>query len=134
MRVVVPLGLAVAAGVAGAVLRLVDVRTPATGWLTLVFVLLTPAVCVALLLPGLDPPARWIVSGTAALVLAGSIAEVMLVTSGWSPAGGTVATAAVCTALAAGAGALRLRARLGRLGRRRRTEPASVAEPTGPEA
>lgn len=130
MRVVVPLGIAVAAGVAGAALRLADVRTPATGWLTLVFVLLTPAVCVALLLPGLDPPARWIVSGTAALVLGGSIGEVMLVTSGWSAAGGLMATAVVCASLAAAAGVLRLRAHRHRPGR---TEPVPVPEAAGPE-
>jgi hypothetical protein len=111
MRVILLLGTLVAAGVTGAVLTLAGVRTPVTGPLTLVFVLLTPAVCVGLLLPGLDVLARSIVAGTAAIALAGSVAEVMLATSGWSPDGGIVATAIACAALTAGAVALRLRRR-----------------------
>lgn len=130
MRVVV-LGVAVAASVAGAALRLADLTTPATGWLTLVFLLLAPTVCVALLLPGLDPLARWIVSATAALVLAGAIAEVMLVTSGWSPTGGIITTALACAGLTAGAGVLRLR---DRRRARRRPEPAPALEASDPDA
>jgi hypothetical protein len=111
MRVVLLLGSLVAAGVTGAVLTLAGVRSPVTGPLTLVFVLLTPAVCVGVLLPGLDVLARSIVAVTAAIVLAGSIAEVMLVTAGWSPDGGIVATAIACAAMAAGAVVLHLRRR-----------------------
>lgn len=130
MRVVLLLGSLVAAGVTGAVLTLAGVRSPVTGPLTLVFVLLTPAVCVGLLLPGLDALARSIVAVTAAVVLAGSVAEVMLVTSGWSPEGGIVATAIACAALAAGAVVLHFR-------RRRRTPgrptPAPAPQPATPE-
>jgi hypothetical protein len=131
MRVVVLLGTLVAAGVTGAVLTLAGVRSPVTGPLTLVFLLLTPAVCVGLLVPGLDPLARSIVGGTAAVALAGSVAEVMLVTSGWSPEGGIVATAIACAALTAGAVVLRFR-------RRRRTParpaPAPVPRPVHPDS
>jgi hypothetical protein len=111
MRVVLLLGTLAVAGVTGAALTLAGVRSPVTGPLTLVFVLLTPAVCVALLLPGLDALARTIVAGTAAVVLAGSVAEVMLATSGWSPKGGIIATAIACAALTAGAIVLHFRRR-----------------------
>jgi hypothetical protein len=128
MRVVLLLGCFVVAGVTGAVLTLAGVRSPATGPLTLVFVLLTPAVCVGLLLPGLDALARSIVAGTAAVVLAGSVAEVMLVTSGWSPDGGIVATAVACAALTVGAAVLRLRRR-----KPGKPTPAPAAQPATPE-
>jgi hypothetical protein len=101
MRSGLLLGVPVAAGVVGATLSVAGVHAPVTGALTLVFVLLTPAVCVAALLRGLDPLARAIVAGTASVALAGAVAETMLVTSGWSPTGGIVATAIVCAALAA---------------------------------
>jgi hypothetical protein len=128
MRVVLLLGTLVAAGVTGAVLTLAGVRYPVTGPLTLVFVLLTPAVCVALLLPGLDVLARSIVAGTAAVVLAGSVAEVMLVTSDWFPDGGIVATAIACAALMTGVVVLRFRRRTPR-----KPTPAPTAQPATPE-
>jgi hypothetical protein len=101
MRALLPLGTPVVAGLTGAVLTLAGVRSPLTGPLTLLFVLFTPAVCVALLLPGLDTLARWIVAGTASVILAASIAEVMLVTAGWSSRGGVAATCVICAGLAA---------------------------------
>lgn len=114
MRVFVLCGALVLAGVTGAVLTLAGVRSPVTGPLTLVFVLTTPAVCVGLLLRGLDPAARVIVSGAASVALAGSVAEVMLVTSRWSPDGGIVASAIASALLALTALVLRFRVRPGR--------------------
>jgi hypothetical protein len=111
MRALLLLGTPVVAGLTGAVLTLAEVRSPVTGPLTLVFVLFTPALCVALLLSGLDLLARAIVAGTASLALAASIAEVMLVTAGWSPKGGIVATAAACAGLGIAILVLRPRAR-----------------------
>lgn len=105
------LGALVLAGVTGAVLTLAGVSSPATGPLTLVFVLVTPAVCVGPLLRGLDILARVIVAGASSVVLAASVGEVMLVTSGWSPQGGIVATAIVCVALGAAVLVLRRRSR-----------------------
>jgi hypothetical protein len=70
---------------------------------------------VALMLRGLDVLARAIVAGTASLALAASVAEVMLVTAGWSPKGGIIATAIACAALAVAVLLLR----------RRRTRPAT---------
>lgn len=94
------LALLAAAGMTGAALTLAGVRSPATGPLTLLFLLYTPAICVALLLTGLDALARAIVAGAAALVLAAAVAEVMLVTAAWSPRGGVAAVTAVCALLA----------------------------------
>jgi uncharacterized membrane protein len=111
MRAVLLLGVPVAAGVAGAALTVAGVDSPVTGPLTLVFVLFTPAVLVTSLLRGLDVLARWIVAGTASIVLAASVAEVMLVTGGWSPVGGLVTTAIACAGLGSAALVLRRRAR-----------------------
>ncbi|WP_329244140.1 hypothetical protein OG417_47265 [Actinoallomurus sp. NBC_01490] len=125
MRALLLLGTLAVAGLTGAALTLAGVRSPVTGPLTLVFVLFTPALCVALLLSGLDLLARAIVAGTASLALAGAIAEVMLVTAGWSPRGGVVATAIACAALGVAAVVLRRRARP--------VEPA-IAPPPGEPA
>jgi hypothetical protein len=115
MRALLLLGTPVVAGLTGAALTLAGVRSPVTGPLTLLFVLFTPALCVALMLRGLDVLARAIVAGTASLALAASVAEVMLVTAGWSPKGGIIATAIACAALAVAVLLLR----------RRRTRPAT---------
>src|SRR3954468_19526260 len=96
LRAFLLLGALVVAGVTGAALTLAGVSSPATGPLTLLFVLLTPAVCVGLLLRDLDPAARAIVAGASSVVLAASVGEVMLVTTGWSTNGGIVATAIIC--------------------------------------
>lgn len=100
MRALLSLGALVVGGLTGAALTLADAGSPVTGPLTLLFVLFAPAVCVASLLPGLDTPARVIVAGAASLALAGAVAEIMLVTSGWSPRGGIIATGIACAALA----------------------------------
>jgi uncharacterized membrane protein len=109
MRALLLLGTLVLAGLTGAALTLADVESPATGSLTLLFVLFTPALCVAMLLPGLDLLARAIVAGTASVALAGSVAEIMLVTSGWSPRGGLIAVIITCACLAITAVVLRRR-------------------------
>jgi hypothetical protein len=123
LRALLLWSMVVLAGVTGAVLTLAGVESPATGPLTLVFVLAVPAICVGLLLGGLDVTARLIVSASASLVLAASIAEIMLVTSGWSPDGGIVATAIVSALLAAAALILR------RHSRPTRPEPVPDGEP-----
>jgi hypothetical protein len=122
MRALILLGTPVVAGLTGAALTLAGVRSPVTGPLTLLFVLFTPALCVALLLPGLDTLARAIVAGTASVTLAASVAEVMLVTAGWSPDGGIVATAITCAVLAIAVVVLRRRSR------RTKPSPAPAGE------
>lgn len=93
-------GVAVA-GTVGAALTTAGVRSPVTGAFTLLFLLVTPAVCVARLLPRCTPAARAIVSGTAALVLVSAVAEVMLAASVWSPRGGIVTVGVACAVIAA---------------------------------
>jgi hypothetical protein len=110
MRARLLLGTLTIAGLTGAVLTLAGVRSPVTGPLTLLFLLFTPAACVALLLTALEPLARIVVAGAAALVLAASVAEVMLVASAWSPRGGVVAVGVVCAMLAVTSGVRRRRA------------------------
>jgi hypothetical protein len=101
--------LIVIAGAAGAALTVAGVRSPVTGALTLLFVLFVPAVCVALLLPGLDPLGRAIAAGTASLTLCAAVAEIMLAASAWSPRGGVIAIALISAAPAAVAGIRRSR-------------------------
>jgi hypothetical protein len=81
--------------------------TPLTGPLVLVVALGAPAFCTAWLLAGLDRAARVMVAGVAAIALNLAVAEVMLVCSLWSPRGGLVAVAAVCTVLSALAATIR---------------------------
>jgi hypothetical protein len=109
MRALLLLGTLVLAGLTGAALTLAGVESPATGSLTLLFVLFTPALCVALLLTGLDLLARAIVAGAASVTLAASVAEIMLVTSSWSPRGGLIAVMIACAGLAIAAFVLRPR-------------------------
>jgi hypothetical protein len=61
-----------------------------------VFAFAAPAFCTALLFTGLDPAARCILSGAAAIALNVAVAEVMLACSLWSPRGGLMAIAAGC--------------------------------------
>lgn len=60
-----------------------------------------PALGVATLLSGLDPAARAVVSAVGSLVIVSLVAEVMLVTSLWSPGGGLVAVLLIGGAFAA---------------------------------
>jgi hypothetical protein len=110
------------AGLTGAVLTVAAISSPVTGPLTLLFLLFAPAACVALLVPALDVLARVIVAGTAALALAGAIAEVMLVASVWSPRGGVIADGVACALLMAVAGL-----------RRRRADATGVAGSAAPD-
>jgi hypothetical protein len=102
-------GVVALAGLAGAVLTVVGVRSPVVGALTLVFLLFTPALCLALLLTKLDLAGKAIVGGTLSVTLLVSTAEIMLVASAWSPRGGVLAVATVCALLSLVAGVRRLR-------------------------
>ncbi len=102
------LGALTIAGLAGAALTLGGVGSPATGPLTLLFLLIVPAVCVASLLTGIDATGRAIMAGAGAVVLSSSIAEVMLVFSIWSPKGGVIAVAVACALLVVAAVVRRL--------------------------
>jgi hypothetical protein len=82
-----------------AVALLLPDAPPAADPLVPVFAFVTPAFCTALLLTGLDPTARSILSGAAAIALNVAVAEVMLACSIWSPRGGLMAIAACCIPL-----------------------------------
>ena len=110
MRGPLLLGIPNVAGLTGAVLTLTSPGSPVAGPLTLLFVLFTPAACVALLLTGLEALPRAIVAAAAAIALAAAVAETMLVTATWSPRGGVIAVGAVSALLATAAAVHRHRA------------------------
>lgn len=86
-------------GLAGAGLTLVGLRGPVIGALTLLFVLVGPAICVHLLLPGLDPVARGTTAAAASVVLSTGLAQLMITASLWSVRGGVAVIMAVCAVL-----------------------------------
>jgi hypothetical protein len=127
MRGPLLLGIPNVAGLTGAVLTLTSPGSPLAGPLTLLFVLFTPAACVAVLLTGLEAVPRVIVGAAAAIALAAAVAETMLVTATWSPRGGVIAVGAVSALLATVAAVRQHRARSGR----RRTTAVSNADGDG---
>jgi hypothetical protein len=88
-------------GTFGAALTVAGVHYPGRTLFTLLFLLVTPAVCVAQLLPGLDPPARAVVSVVGGIALVGTVAEVMLAAKWWTPRGGLIAVGVLCAAVLA---------------------------------
>jgi hypothetical protein len=107
-------------GTFGAALTVAGVHYPGRTLFTLLFLLVTPAVCVAQLLPGLDPAARAVVSIAGGIALISIVAEVMLAAKWWTPRGGLIAVGVLCAAVLAIA-----------LARRPRT-PASPPAPAVP--
>ncbi|MBC6464439.1 hypothetical protein [Actinomadura alba] len=67
--------------------------------LVLLLLVVPPAIGVAALLPGLDPAGRAVASAAGALVVVALVAEIMLVTSLWSPGGGLAAVAVISAVL-----------------------------------
>ncbi|WP_157963635.1 hypothetical protein [Actinocorallia populi] len=63
--------------------------------------LAVPALCIAWLLPGLDPLGRAMVGAAGSLSLFLLTAQTMLVLEMWSPAGGAAAVGAFCLVMAA---------------------------------
>lgn len=59
-----------------------------------------PALCIAWLLPGLDPLGRATVGAAGSLSLFLLTAQTMLVLRVWSPAGGAAAVGAICLVMA----------------------------------
>ncbi|HEU5160528.1 MAG TPA: hypothetical protein VFU43_26250 [Streptosporangiaceae bacterium] len=96
-------------GTFGAALTVAGVQYPGRTLFTLLFLMVTPAVCVAQLVPGLDPPARAVLSVAGGIVLISIVAEVMLAAKWWSPRGGVIAVGALCAVVLALAPARRSR-------------------------
>jgi hypothetical protein len=67
--------------------------------LLLLLLVVPPAIGFAALLPGLDPAGRAVVSATGALVILSLVAEVMLVTSLWSPGAGLAVVTVISAVL-----------------------------------
>ncbi|MER5945902.1 hypothetical protein ABT127_07555 [Streptomyces sp. NPDC001904] len=88
---------AVAAG-AGLVLALTHAGSPLRGPLTLFFLLAAPGSAFAAALRGLDPGARFLVSGAGAVCVVVLVAQTMLATHHWSADGGVVAVGALTAA------------------------------------
>lgn len=107
-------------GTFGAAITVAGVDYPGRTLFTLLFLMVTPAVCVAQLLPALDPAARAVISIAGGICLITVVAEVMLAAKWWTPRGGLIAVGALCAAVLAVA-----------LARRPRT-PASPAAPDVP--
>jgi hypothetical protein len=99
-------------GTFGAALTVAGVHYPGRTLFTLLFLMVTPAVCVAQLLPGLDPAARAVVSIAGGIALISTVAEVMLAAKWWTPRGGLIAVGVVCAVVLAVALARRPRAPL----------------------
>lgn len=88
-------------GTFGAALTVAGVHYPGRTLFTLLFLMVTPVVCVAQLLPGLDQAGRVVISIAGGIALVSTVAEVMLAASWWTPRGGVIAVGAVCAAVLA---------------------------------
>jgi hypothetical protein len=107
-------------GTFGAALTVAGVQYPGRTLFTLLFLMVTPVVCVAQLLPGLDPAARAVISIAGGVSLITIVAEVMLAAKWWTPRGGVITVGVLCVAL------------LGIAFTRRARPPASAARPAVP--
>ncbi|MEO5877056.1 MAG: hypothetical protein ABIS86_23555 [Streptosporangiaceae bacterium] len=67
--------------------------------LLLIPLLVLPAVCFALVLPGLDPLGRSMVGAAGSLCLLTLVAQLMIIFHVWSPGGGAVVVALICAAM-----------------------------------
>ncbi|HEX6469847.1 MAG TPA: hypothetical protein VF069_12185 [Streptosporangiaceae bacterium] len=110
-------------GTFGAALTVAGVHYPGRTLFTLLFLLVTPAVCVAQLLPGLDRLARGVVGVAGGLTLISVVAEVMLAAKWWTPRGGLITVGVLCAAMLGAS-----------LIRRPRPRPARGSPPAPPAA
>jgi hypothetical protein len=111
-------------GTFGAALTVAGLHYPGRTLFTLLFLMVTPAVCVAQLLPGLDPAARGVVSIAGGIALISVVAEVMLAAKWWTPRGGLITIGVLCAALLA----------IALVRRQRRTPPHPSPESAPQEA
>jgi len=95
------IGVVVAAAVAGAVLAVGEVQTPARAPLALLFLLAVPGLAVAGLLGGIDALSKVVIAGSAALVIDMAIAESMIAAGAWSLRLGVILVALVSVVIAA---------------------------------
>lgn len=116
-------------GTFGAALTVAGVHYPGRTLFTLLFLMVTPAVCVAQLLPGLDPAARAVVSIAGGIALVATVAEVMLAAKWWTPRGGLITVGVLCAAVLAVALVRRPRTPLSPAAPEPRPEPPETSVP-----
>lgn len=95
------IGVVIAAAIAGAVLAVADVQTPARAPLALLFLFAAPGLAVAALFGGIDALGKLVIAGSAALVIDMAIAESMIATGTWSLRLGIALVALVSVVIAA---------------------------------
>jgi hypothetical protein len=113
-------------GTFGAALTVAGVQYPGRTLFTLMFLAVTPAVCFAQLIRGIDPVARAVVSIAAGITMVGLVAEVMLTAEWWTPRGGLITVGVLCVAMLALALARRPKAT-----ERPKRPPSPLPEPAG---
>jgi hypothetical protein len=67
--------------------------------LLLIPLLVIPAMCIGLVLPGLDPLGRAMVGAAGSLCLFTLVAQLMIIFHAWSPLGGSIVIALICVAM-----------------------------------
>jgi hypothetical protein len=107
-------------GTFGAGLTVAGVHYPGQTLFTLMFLAVTPAVCFAQLVRGIDPLARAVVAIAAGITLVGLVAEVMLTAEWWTPRGGLITVGVLCLVI------------LGLAMARRPSAPGRPKPPPGP--
>lgn len=65
----------------------------------LVLLLVIPAVCFGLVLPGLDPLGRAMAGAAGSLCLLTLVAQLMIIFHVWSPLGGSIVVGLICVAM-----------------------------------
>ncbi len=93
-------GAALAAGVAGAVIAIAGITTPARVPLVLIFFAAVPALAISSLLGGLDRLATVVIVGISTIVVDFGVAEAMIISGTWSLRAGVAAVAAVSALIA----------------------------------
>jgi hypothetical protein len=93
-------GGTIAAGTSGAILAFAGMQTPVRVPLVLLSLIAMPAVAVAELLPSLDPLAKVVVAGSAAVVINVAVAAGLLVAGAWSPTIGLAAVLLISACMA----------------------------------
>ena len=94
-------GAVLVAGVAGAVIAIAGISTPARVPLVLIFFAAVPALAITSLLGGLDRLATVVIAGISTIVVDFGVAEAMIISGTWSPRAGVAAVAAVSALIAA---------------------------------
>jgi len=94
-------GTVLTAGVAGAVIAIAGLQTPARVPLVLIFFAAVPALAISSVLGGLDRFATVVIAGISTIVVDFGVAEAMIISGTWSLRAGVAIVAAVSALIAA---------------------------------